>query len=317
MWYTVLTDALLDTLKLFPFLFVLYLLIEALEHNTALGRPFGALSKRWGPALGSALGLVPLCGFSVMAAKLYEHRHITVGTLAAVFAATSDEALIVLLFDLGLAWDVKLFTVLALIGSKLVLGIGAGYLLDLLFKGKAAPIPHHDRHDHAHSHEDHAHEGHEHEDHAHGDCACDELSVCEHKKESKVRLYLVSPLLHALEVGAFVLLANLAFGYLFFFVGEETVISFMQGTGYWLQPLLCPLIGAIPNCAASVVLAETYAVGGIAFGGLLGGLVTNAGLGYLALFKRGTWKRGLLLLGGMLLFGIAVGYAANALALLF
>ena len=315
MWTEVLLDAFLDTLKLFPFLFLLYILIELLEHNTGVSRPHAALSRRWGPTLGAALGLVPMCGFSVMASKLYQHRHITVGTLVAVFAATSDEGLLVLLLSSETQFGVmeRLWSILGLIGSKLVLGIAAGYLLDFFLRRRPAPLPEHVHSGHVHGHAEEDHE----EDHEHGACACDELSACEHKKESKLQLYLVSPLLHSLQVAAFVFVVNLAFGSLFFAVGEEAVSAFMQGTGYWLQPLICPLIGAIPNCASSVVLAEAYALGGIGFGGLLGGLVTNAGLGYLVLLKRGSRKVGLAVLGGMLLFGIAAGYAASALACLF
>lgn len=315
MWDVAL-DALLDTLKLFPFLFLLYILIELMEHNTKVGKPSRALAGKWAPALGAATGLLPMCGFSVMAAKLYEHRHVTIGTLAAVFIATSDEGLLVLLLSDGMAWDLKLYSLLAMIGCKLLLGIAAGYLLDALFKRRTAPLP---EQDHVHTHDDHDEKWHTHardeghEDHDHGDCACDELTACEHKKEGTLRLYFLSPLLHALEVAGFVLIVNLAFGYLFYALGEENVIAFLQGAGYWAQPVLCTLVGAIPNCASSVVLAQVYALGGISFGGLLAGLTVNAGLGYLALFKRGSWKKGLLIFFGMLLFSVAVGYIAGAI----
>ncbi len=308
MWYDVLTDALLDTLKLFPFLFVLYLLIEALEHRTDVGRPHRALTGKVGPVLGAATGLLPMCGFSVMAAKLYRHRHITAGTLIAVFVATSDEGLIVLLFS-GLAWDAKLYSALALLGCKLVLGILAGYAVDLVCRRPLAPLPPPHSHDHSHDHsrpQDGGEEAHE-----HGDCGCDELSPCEHKHGSAVQLYLLSPLAHASEVALCVFAVNLAFGCFFFLLEEARVVAFLQGAGYWYQPLVCALIGAIPNCASSVVLAEVYALGGIGFGGLLGGLVTNAGLGYLVLFRRNA-ARGAAVLAGMLLFGIAVGYLAGA-----
>lgn len=325
MWDVVL-DALLDTLKLFPFLFLLYILIELMEHNTAVGKPRRALSGKWAPALGTVTGLVPMCGFSVMAAKLWQHRHVTIGTLIAVFIATSDEALLVLLLSDAavFAWDAKLFSILALLASKLVLGMAAGYFLDFVFRRKAVPLSEHHVHEGHSSHDgsgDHVREGgHDYEgeeDHDHGDCACAELSACEHHnhKESAIQLYLVSPLLHALQVAFFVLLVNLSFGFLFYGLGEDNVIAFLQGAGYWLQPLVCALIGAVPNCASSVVLAEVYALGGIGFGGLLGGLVVNAGLGYIVLFKRGSIREGLLILGGMLLFGLAVGYCANAVCL--
>ena len=294
MWHVAL-DALIDTLKLFPFLFLLYILIELMEHKTKVGKPSRALTSRWAPALGA-------------------HRHVTIGTLIAVFIATSDEGLLVLLLsDGGIGWGPRLYALLAMIGCKLVLAILAGYLLDLFFKRRLSPMP--DR-THAHAHGEHDEKWHTHvREEEHEMHACDELSACEHKKESKVRLYLLSPLLHALKVAAFVLAVNLIFGYLFYAIGEARVIAFLQGTGYWLQPLLCPLIGAIPNCASSVVLAEVYTLGGIGFGGLLAGLTVNAGLGYLVLFKRGSWKKGLVILLAMLLFSIAIGYAASAIEL--
>ena len=333
MWYDVIVDALIDTLKLLPFFLLLYILIELMEHKTAVGKPSRLLSGHAAPLIGAATGLVPMCGFSVMAAKLYEHRHVTLGALFAVFICTSDEGLLVLLLSNadGFTWANKGITVALLLAVKLVLGVGVGYAIDLISRRKAKalaplPAPAEHMHDHEHEHEDahdcadahvHEHED-EDEDHEHGECSCGELSVCEHKKSDALRVYLLSPLLHALEVASFVLLFNLAFGFLFWGVGEENVVGFLQGAGYWFQPLVCPLIGLIPNCASSVVLAETYAWGGIAFGGLLGGLVTNAGLGYIVLFRRKKDVKGaLLIIGAMLFLGIVAGYAANAVALAF
>ncbi len=353
MFADVLVDALWDTLKLFPFLFLLYVLIEVMEHNTGVGKPRRAFAGKWAPALGAGLGVVPMCGFSVMAAKLYEHRHITLGTLVAVFTTTSDEALLVLLLS-SAEWVTKLVSVAVLVAVKLALGIGAGYFLDAVMRKKSpalAPLPEGAEHEHGHhvrdeasdtvsdAAEDETHTAHEHAcGHAHGEggeadaahmadlhgeesaheqgaCACAELSPCEHKKENKWAVYLLSPVLHALQVAAFVLLFNLAFGLLVAWLGDRALF-FMEGAGYWLQPAVCALVGAIPNCASSVILAEAYALGGIGFGGILAGLVVNAGLGYLILFRKAR-VRGLLILGGMLLFGIAAGYLASALALLF
>lgn len=332
MWWEVITEALLDTLYLFPFLLLLYILIELMEHNTRMGKPSRLLSGKIAPLVGSATGLVPLCGFSVMAAKLYRHRHITLGALFAVFISTSDEAALVLLLS-DLDWAAKFISLGALLGLKFALGVAVGYAIDLIMRrsGAAAPLPapHEHVHDHEHEQEhDHDHDAHAHEHgeedeavHAEGNCDCSELSVCEHKKVSTLSLYLVSPLLHALEVAAFVLLVNLAFGFLFFGLGrgnaeagEQLVGAFMHGAGYWWQPVVCAAVGMVPNCAASVVLAETYAIGGIGFGGLLGGLVANTGLGCLALF-RGDVKRAVLICAALFLLGVAVGYAASAVCL--
>lgn len=316
MWDVVL-DALKDALIMLAFLFVLYIVIELLEHKTAVGKPARALSGKCAPLIGGAAGLLPLCGFSVMAGKLYQRKYITVGTLLAVFIATSDEALLVLAFS-SLGALEKTFSILALLGSKFVLAVGVGYLADLLLRRFFAAKPceelpkppeHEPEHEHEHEHE----HGHEHE---HSDV--EEFSVCEHKHESKWMLFLVSPLLHALQVAAVIFLFDLAFGTMFYFIGTERVIGFLQGAGYWFQPLICPLVGMIPNCASSVALAQTFALHGIGFGGLLGGLVTNVGLGVLILFRdTKAWKRNLLILLTMFLLGVAFGYAASGIEILF
>lgn len=329
MWWEVILDALKDTAILFPFLFVMYILIELLEHNTGAGKPNKALTGKWAPALGTALGTVPMCGFSVMAAKLYRNRHITIGTLLAVFIATSDEALLVLLTTPSLMPLEKVYSVLATVGIKLVLGIAVGYAADLIFKRPApAPLPapcehgkipeeaHECEHEHMHEEEDGHEHGHEHEEmHEHAG-EHEHYAACKHTHKSKVHVYLVSPLLHALQVAAFVLLVNLAFGYLFWGLGEENVVNFLQA-GKWIQPLVCPLIALIPNCASSVVLTETFALHGIEFGSFIGGLVTNVGLGAVVLFRNKTHiKNAALILVFLYLFGVAVGYAVNAFALL-
>ena len=331
MWWEVLTEALLDTLKLFPFLFLLYILIELMEHNTRVGKPNGVLTGKAAPFLGAATGLIPMCGFSVMAAKLYEHKHVTLSVLLSVFIATSDEAFFVLLTAPQLGWLDKLLSILVMFGVKVVLGAAVGYLVDLVAKRATRPLPgiellqepvHEDEEEHVHEHahgEEHEH-GCEHEHMPDG-----EYSVCEHKEGHKntLSLYFVSPLLHSLKIAAFILVFNLAFGYLLFGigggnseVGEEYVTEFLQGAGYWYQPLVCSLIALIPNCVSSVAITEAYALGGIAFGSFLGGLVTNAGLGYLILFRKGgKWKKALAIMLFMFALGIAVGYAGNAVCL--
>ena len=324
----VLLDCFLDSLKLLPFLFLLYILIEVLEHKTAVGKPMRALTGRAAPLIGSGAGLVPMCGFSVMASKLYERKYLTIGTLLAVFIATSDEALLVLLTTPTLLPLDKVYSILAMAGVKLVLAIAVGYLADLFFKKQTAlqPLPapcEHgeipdEEHEHVHAHEHEESEymhGGEHEGEAHTH-EHEHYDACKHTHKSKVNVYLVSPLLHALQVAAFVLLVNLAFGYLFFFLGEANVVAFLKA-GKWIQPLVCSLVGLIPNCASSVVLAETFAMGGIEFGSLMAGLITNVGLGLLALFRgKEHLKNAALILVFLYVFGVAIGYCVNALALL-
>ena len=134
MWWEVILDALKDTAILFPFLFLMYVIIELTEHNTRMGKPNRALSGRCAPLLGSATGLVPMCGFSVMAAKLYRHRLITPDTLFAVLLASSDEALLVMLASPALGWAQKAIAVPLLLASKFIIGVAAGYAVDWLFR---------------------------------------------------------------------------------------------------------------------------------------------------------------------------------------
>lgn len=304
MW-DVLLDAFLDTLKIFPFFVLLYILIEVLEHRTKIGRPGGALTGKWAPLIGSVTGLVPLCGFSVMSAKLYQKRLVTAGTLLAVFLSTSDEGLLVLLLS-SLPWSVKAGSVLIFCAVKLAVGAAAGYALDALLSKDAKEPVRQPEFDYG-VHEEHAEHGGE----------CDELSVCEHKRENAVDLYLLSPLVHALQVSAAIFAVNFLFGVLFFLIGEDNVVEFLQGTGYWFQPLVVCLVGLVPNCASSVVIVETFVLGGISFGACLAGLLTCSGLGMLVLLREvGAWKRNLVILAATYLIGVAVGYAANLIALL-
>lgn len=309
----VLLDSFLDTIIIFPFLFVLYILIEVLEHRTRIGKPNGAFTGKWAPVIGGATGLIPLCGFSVMASKLYERRLITIGTLLAVFVTTSDEALLVLSLS-SMPWTQKLLSILALCAIKFVYGIAVGYLADAIFRKKridshayeliSAQVQGH-THEHGHNHD---HEcGREHE----------EFQVCEHKHGKAVDVYFFHPLLHSLQIALVIFLCNFVFGLLFYFIGEDRVIGFLDGTGYWLQPLFSCIVGIVPNCASSVIITETYAMGGLTFASFLGGLVTNAGLGVLVLFKNfKEWKRNLAILGVTFALGIVVGYIGNAIALL-
>ena len=272
-------DALLDSLKVFPFLFLMYVLIEFLENRTNITKNKNILRGNLAPLLGAATGIVPQCGFSVMAAKLYDKKLIRTGTLLAVFLATSDEALIILLSSGSSA-----IAVMPLIAVKFAVAVGIGYLFNALMRGeKLSELE----------------EGEE----IHGTpCGHD------HEEDGKVRRYLVHPLLHSLEIFAYILVVNLAFGFAMHYA-EGAIASFLQG-GYWYQPLIAGLVGLIPNCASSVLVTQSYVLGALSFGGMAAGLCANAGLGFFILFKNvKSWKRNLALLGILYVISVAVGYA--------
>lgn len=126
----VIKDTLIDSLKTLPFLFLAFLLLEALEHHAGerINNTLRSAGKA-GPLLGSLLGCIPQCGFSVFAANLYSGGVITLGTLLAVFLATSDEALIILISEPSRGKDILL-----LLLFKIIIGITAGYIVDLFVK---------------------------------------------------------------------------------------------------------------------------------------------------------------------------------------
>lgn len=275
----VLIDAVLDTLKALPFLFGAYLLIEFLEHK-ASRKLTSALAKMgpFGPLGGAALGCVPQCGFSVAAANFYAGRLISPGTLLAVFLATSDEALPILLSRPQAMPDLLL-----LLGVKLVSASVFGLLTDLvcgrLLKSRQEE-PFHSLCE---------------------DCNCEEEGIF------KAALH------HTVKIFLFLLLVNLALGFALSLVGEEN-ISRLLFSGSVFQPLLTALIGFLPNCAASVILTELYLAGSLSFGSAVAGLCTGAGLGLAVLFKtnRNT-KENLALMGALYAAAVVTGIVCGFL----
>lgn len=301
----ILLDALLDTLKLAPIILAANVLIELLESRLA-GRVALSRSLRSpvAPLIGAGLGIVPQCGFSVVAAGLYSERRIGIGTMLAVFVATGDEAVPVLLSDPNAA--VKLFPLLPL---QFAFAVVVGYVAYLIARFS---------HKKAHQCPEKAHAGtvsepHVHADGDHGDCqgsrqgdnceaAHDEAGVsgaegaaaeCVHGCHGhtvaggKVSAgeFVLHILRHTLTVLAFVLAVNVAAGFAVAAVGEDRLLAFLSGARY-AQPFVAALVGLIPNCAASVVIARLYALGGLTLGSALAGLAAGAGLGYTVLFRR-------------------------------
>ena len=269
----IIIDAGIDSLKTLPFLLGAYLLIEFLEHK-ASDRLTHALSRLgvFGPVGGAALGCIPQCGFSVAAANFYAGRLITPGTLLAVFLATSDEALPILLSRPGMAGSL-----LRLVGVKLAAGALAGILVDLVYmkflKGKIKE-PFHELCQ---------------------DCGCEEKGV------------LRSALGHTLRIAVFLLFVNLALNGAIELVGQERISRLLLSGSVW-QPLLAGLIGFLPNCAASVILTELYLGGSLSFGSAVAGLCTGAGLGLLVLFRvNKNLKENLCIAGTLYVFAVLTG----------
>lgn len=267
----VILDAVLDALKTLPFLFAAYLLLELLEHRRA-GKP-PVLLQKLGPLGGAVLGCVPQCGFSVAAANLYAARFITSGTLLAVFLATSDEAVLILLSQ-----PQALPEVAKLLGVKLLAGAAAGFLLDLALRPSTQPNPH---------------------------PLCEEAHCgCGEGGHGIVQ----AALRHTLRIFLFLLCINLVLGLALHVIGEEA-LSRLLLSGSVFQPLLAGLLGFIPNCAASVLLTELYLSGALSFGSAVAGLCTGAGLGLAVLFRvNRPQKENLALAGALYAAAVATGF---------
>lgn len=277
-------DSLLDTLKVFPLILLIYILIEFLEHRTSFSENHKLLQGKMAPLLGTVTGIIPQCGFSVMAAKLYDRGFIRTGTLLAVFLATSDEALIVLIVD-----PVGAAAVAPLVALKVVVGLAVGYAVNFLVRDElAVPAPPEDIHGYS----------------------CGR----EHEGKSKLKVYFVEPLLHSLKIALYIFVVTLIFGYILEYNRDAILSSFVGGP--YIEPFITSAIGLIPNCASSAVISQAYCEGGIYFGSMAAGLCCNAGLGFVVLLKNTKKiKRNLLLLVALYVISVLVGIATNGIML--
>lgn len=331
-WHVIL-HALIDTLKIAPILLAVYFLIEFLEYKRIMDFQKSKLLKgKASPVFGSLFGSLPQCGFSVVSTDLFTKGLVSIGALLAVYIATSDEALPIMLSH-GDKW----LPLLGLIAGKIILGITIGYLAMWLypkvFKTKKIHLEavgveeHHDDHKHHHDHKDEEH-NHQEDDHNHEEY--DELDTDKHSQSkliSKTDKHIgccnhtienskfdwKHPLLHCLKILLFILVINVILGFVIHFVGEDRLTEMLAKSSY-LQPLLAVIIGLIPNCASSVVITELYLLGGLSFGAILAGLCVNAGLGLMVLFKQDkNIKEVLFILSLIIIPSLLVGYGLHIL----
>ncbi len=302
-YWHVFLEALVDTTKVLPILFAVYYLIELFEYKSANKIQKSKLLKgKLSPIVGAGVGCIPQCGFSVVSTDLFSKGKLSVGALIAVYIATSDEAL-----PLMLAKPSEIRWTLLLIGVKLLFAILVGYLsigLYKLFFKKKENLLKLEKHGEEHLGEGqaHGHEEHVEEEVVHGGC-------CHHHVETKSFDWL-HPLLHCLKICGFILLINILFGFItHIWVGEHRLVEFLNNSKY-LQPILSVLIGLIPNCASSVVLTELFLLEGLNFGSLVAGLCVNAGLGLIVLLKQNkNWKENLFVFIMLIVPSLALGYS--------
>ena len=278
-------DAILDCLKVVPVLFLAYLLVSFLSHDH--GHKFSrflAKNKNTSVLYASFLGCVPQCGFSSVIADLYSEKKVSIGTLIAVFVATSDEAIPIMISSHDHIVDM-----LILIGIKILLALFWGYLIDLsigLFKRKKAvshaaqaKIRYANKYLSQSNSENSHHEcGHIHTEkcldncgHKHGHCCADNIFL--------------DSFLHTLNIVLYIFVATVIINFIVGYWGTDALQNLLTNNMY-IQILIASLVGLIPNCASSVLLVELFMFGTLSFPALLAGLTAGAGVGLFVLWSK-------------------------------
>ena len=265
-----LLDTLLDLSRIVPFLFVIYLFLEWMENQTEHRMErFLEKHRRINPLAGTLFGLLPSCGFATAASSLYATGVISAGTLVAVFLASSDEMLSIML---GMQAD---FSVIApILGVKLVVGLIAGYGFDLLSKHRTINVDEFCQR--------------EHDDHSHG--------------------ILYSACLHTLQVSLWLMVTIFVINGIVGMIGEDIIRSFILDHSSQ-SVLFCGLTGLIPSCASSIILTTMYVDGVIPFSAVCAGLLINAGTGMIMLYRvNPDFKDNTKILLATLVCGLVAGF---------
>lgn len=250
--FDVIIDTLIDALKLLPFLFASFLLLEFFEHkmNERTRQTIKSAGKL-GPLVGGLLGAVPQCGFATMASSMYTTRVVTLGTLIAVFLSTSDEMLVIMIAknDINVVKQG-----LIIVAIKILIGVFVGFIVDLVLRRKKL----------------------DENERIHDFCENDNCH-CEHG-------IIRSAIHHAFKIFIYILIINFVLNFAFHYLGEENISKILLQNSIF-APVISSIVGFIPNCASSVVITEMYLSGAISFGSCIAGLLTGSGMGLVILFK--------------------------------
>ena len=270
-------DGFIDTIKILPYLFVTFLVLEFIEHKmNKKTEKIIKKNQKLGPIYGGILGALPQCGFSAVSSNLYSSGIITMGTLIAVFLSTSDEMLAIMISE-----TVDILLILKIIGFKVIIGIIVGFIVDLIFKIKTKTDIHHICED----------------DH----CHCDEDNM------------FISSLRHCLKIASFILCANLIINIVIYLIGEDSLKNILLN-GNVFKYFIASIVGLIPNCASSIIITELYISDLISLGTLFAGLLTGSGVGILLLFKNNkNLKENMMILSIIYFVGVFVGIIVDVL----
>lgn len=280
----ILLDTIIDSLKILPFLFLTYCLMEYLEHKMSdKTKKIIKSAGRAGPLYGAILGAFPQCGFSAAASNLYCGKVITLGTLIAIYLSTSDEMLPILISE-----KVAFTSIIVILAIKVVIGIIIGFLIDFIFKN-------------VHKNENIEEEiGH----------------LCENEEcDCKHNGIIKSSIKHTLNIILFIFLISLVFNIVIEFIGEEKISNLILNKPI-IGSIIAGAVGLIPNCASSVIITQLYLKELLSLGAMLSGLLVNGGVGLLILFKENKNLKQNLMITGILYFsGVISGILIELLGI--
>lgn len=268
----IILDTIIDLLKLIPFLFIAFLIIELIEHKfEKKSKKIIESSGKYGPVLGSLLGLLPQCGFSALATNLYITRIISLGTLISIYLSTSDEMLPILISEGNHTEEL-----LIILSIKFIIGFISGFIIDLICKK-----------DYKQKEDTHI--------------CTDENCDCEHGNIFKASL------IHTLKISIYIFVISFVLNIILDSFGEE-MLSKVLLKGSIFSPFISSLIGLIPNCGSSVIITELYINNAISMSTCIAGLLSNSGIAIMILFKSNkNIKENLKILGIIYSIGVIAG----------
>ena len=273
----IIIDTLIDVLKLLPFLFVTFILLEIFEHkfNNSTKKKISKAGKL-GPLFVSLLGVLPQCGFSTMATNMYAARVISLGSLISIYLSTSDEMLPIMISE-----QVAVGEIVKILLFKVFIGMICGFVIDFVLRGKKQ------------------------KEHIKNLCE-EEHCHCENG-------ILKSSIKHTLNIALFILIINFILNTGMEYLGEEFLSKLFLKDSFF-GPFVSSLVGLIPNCGASVMITELYLGDAISFGSCIAGLLTGSGVGLLILFKvNHNLKENISIIGLLYLIGVISGIMINAI----
>ncbi len=284
----VFVHAIEDNLRIIPFLFVTYYIMEYMEHAVS-AKTEGAVkySGKMGPLFGGILGVIPQCGFSAAAASFYSGGVITLGTLLAIFLSTSDEMLPILISQ-----TVPAMKIAKILGMKALVGVSAGFIVDFGLKriGKAHVVQ---KHIHDLCEQEHCH--------------------CEEEESSIWK----SALVHTAKVFGFIFIVSVLLN-LVLESGGESALEWFADNHSFFAAILTGIVGLVPNCAASVIITQLYLKQLISAGAMMAGLLVGAGVGVLVLFRTNRpVKQNVKIVGLLYVIGVIAGLLIDLIGITF